>query len=162
MNRVTFKRDCISLFIIKVTWLKNDWNKTFLNWICIKNIKYNHLIIPYCFFVVIRLCSDTQNTSLYHKTWSPITRVSIYSYDTNHLITRFFQIRRFLFRFQMVFDKTILLLPVFKLPAFFLLCPKRTIIGALNYFLSNYNRLSMSLTARGSRTCLVTVGPTKV
>ena len=44
---------------------------------CIKIIKYNHLIIPYCFFFAIRLCSDTQNTSLYHRTWSPKTRVSI-------------------------------------------------------------------------------------
>ena len=31
----------------------------------------------YCFFFAIRLCSDTQNTSLYHRTWSPKTRVSI-------------------------------------------------------------------------------------
>ena len=43
-----------------------------------KNIaKYNHLIPTYCFLFVIRLCSDRQNTSLYHKTWSPKTRVSI-------------------------------------------------------------------------------------
>ena len=39
--------------------------------------KYKHLITPYCFFFAIRLCSDTQNTSLYHKTWSPKTRVSM-------------------------------------------------------------------------------------
>ena len=40
---------------------------------CINITKYNH----YCFFFAIGLCSDTQNTSLYHRTWSSKTRVSI-------------------------------------------------------------------------------------
>ena len=44
----------------------------------IQIVKYNHLITSYCFFFAIRLCSDRQNTSLYHKARSPETRVSNY------------------------------------------------------------------------------------
>ena len=42
-------------------------------------LRYLQLCTPTnCFFFAVMLCSGRQNTSLYHKTWSSITRVSIF------------------------------------------------------------------------------------
>ena len=69
------KIECM-LYISNSDWVLRT-PTTSRNIFCINITKYNHLITPSCFFSAIRLCSDRQNTSLYHKTWSPKARVSI-------------------------------------------------------------------------------------
>ena len=62
--------------------LKNVHTKTLLN----TNTWYQLIVSS------LQLCSGRQNTSLYHKTWSPRTRVSIYDILTQILSVKNMQV----------------------------------------------------------------------